>query len=162
MAARIENKNFTMLGFDAVIDCNGSGVAFSISGSDSVVISGFDIYNAVGGRSNWGKAGGIDARNSRSVSVLSSSFHNCTGLLAGAISIQSDIHSAVNSLGEQILTGNVVYLHNLTLINSYNSRWLPGDDVYRYNIDYASAGSISVNYRGYDSDNGKTPSIKVS
>ena len=84
-------QNIMLRGFDAVVDCNNKGGAFKI-GAESlvvvqVVISGFSVYNAVGNANNNGYAGGIDAYNTWNISVLSSSFSNCTGREAGAIAM---------------------------------------------------------------------------
>ena len=82
-------------GFDAVIDCAGTGGAFQINGVGQAVISGFDVRNAVGSTTNNGFAGGVDAINTRNISVLSSTFRNCTGKEAGAIAVHTDTRSVL-------------------------------------------------------------------
>jgi hypothetical protein len=119
-----------LLGFDAVVDCNGAGGAFQINAVEQVVISGFHIYNAVGGTSNRGFAGGVDAINVQNISVLSSTFQNCTGQEAGAIAVHANSDSSNND--------NIRTFLDLTVSNCYG-----GVDNSRYG---GGAGSISVSY----------------
>ena len=125
-------QSMMLLGFDAVVDCNGAGGAFQIGyggAVEEVVISGFHISNAVGGTLNRGFAGGVDALNTQNVSVSNTSFGNCTGQEAGAISVHANSDSNRN---------NVRTFLDLTISNCYggvhNTR--PG----------GGAGSISVSY----------------
>ena len=91
------------------MDCDGAGGAFQIGyqgySSDSsilpveqVVISGFHIYNAVGGTSNGGFAGGVDTINTGNISVLSSTFQNCAGREAGAIAVHASSDNGNNNV----------------------------------------------------------------
>ena len=85
-------RSLMLRGFDALVDCNGTGGAFKVGNSQGsqikhVIISGFQVQNAVGSSSNNGYAGGVDVRNTNDVSVLSSRFLNCSGREAGAIAV---------------------------------------------------------------------------
>ena len=89
-----------------MIDCAGTGGAFQINGVGQAVISGFDVRNAVGSTTNNGFAG-VDAINTRNISVLSSIFRNCTGKEAGAI--------AVHTTGSCCSSDNTRNFQNLTI-----------------------------------------------
>ena len=90
-----------------MIDCDGTGGAFKINSVRQAVISGFDVRNAVGSTENGGFAGGVDAKNTRNISVLSSTFRNCTGKEAGAI--------AVHTTGSCCSSDNTRNFQNLTI-----------------------------------------------
>jgi hypothetical protein len=142
-------RSITLRGFDTVVDCNGAGGAFRVSGKDTsgniraleVVITGFHIYNAVGDASNDGYAGGVDAKYTKSISVLSSTFLNCAGQEAGAISVHEEY-------SEWYWSGpadnHVRTLQNLTIRNCHGgvSSRLGG-----------AAGSISISYYNYNYGN---------
>ena len=125
-------QSMMLLGFDAEINCNGAGAAFQIGyggAVDEVVISGFHISNAVGGTSNQGFAGGVDAINTKKIVILSSTFENCAGQEAGAISVHATSDSNSN---------NVRTFLDLTIGNCYGGVSNPREG--------GGAGSVSVSY----------------
>ena len=115
-------------GSGAIVDCQGNGAAFKVGNAGQVVISGFDIRNAVGGTSTQGFAGGVDAINTLNISVLTSTFRNCTGQEAGAIAVHADT----------LLSNNVRNFRNLTILDCAGGNSNPREG--------GGAGSVSVSY----------------
>ena len=127
-AGRI-TQSMMLLGFDAVVDCNGAGGSFQISGVEQVVISGFTIRDAVGESWNNGYAGGVDVINTKNVSVAQCTFTNCSGREAGAIAVHSQ-----TSYG----SSNVRTFQDLTISHCHGGVSNPRRG--------GSAGSVSVSY----------------
>jgi len=172
-------RDIMLRGFEALIDCKGEGGVFKIGYGHAVgqvSITGFDIHNAIGNAENDGYAGGVDATNVKRISVLSSTFTNCTGREAGAIAVRSSKGAGEN---------NIRNLQNLTIRDSARSSSIPrvaggaGSISLSYDSDYnnnhnnnmlsniqisnssggrhtnegGAAGSISLSYSGYNNNN---------
>ena len=142
-------RNIMMLGLGAgaTIDCAHTGAGFRIEAVDQAVVSGFHFVNVVGSYAGsevvgtyYGSdviaryAGGISARDTRNISILSSTFKNCQGDVAGAISI---IHK----------DGNSNNIHSLSHIQISNSSG--GTNTH----SGGAAGSISLSYYSHSSGN---------
>ena len=84
-------KSLTLkgLGAGATIDCGGRGAGLQISVSNgdgpisAVSIEGFNFRNM-----NGSKAGGVEASGVQALSIVSSTFEGCNGVMAGAMLFQ--------------------------------------------------------------------------